>query len=203
MNGLKSLGVGIALGLTALFGTLTPSEASTLQGPMQTGLPDQVTTVDEDASAVVKVGHKQRAGKKRAGKKRRKFNKRSYRRHHRKFHKRYNPRQRRYKKGHRRFHRHYKRRHSGPKIYLDINPGYYDPFYYTPRYYDPYYDGPPYRTRLSCDRARRIVRRHGYRRVRTNDCRGKVYGFTGYFQGRRYKIRVSAYSGAILSRRRY
>ena len=192
------LAAGVVLVAAALFGASTPSTASTLQGPLQPELSDQMSVAVGDGAGVVKVGH--RKGTRVKG---RKAKTRTYRRHHRKFHKRYHPRNRHYRKAHKRFHRHYRRRHSGPKIQVDIYTGYYDPYHYSPYHYDPYYYGPPYRSRLSCKRVRRIVARHGYHRVRAYDCRGKVYGFTGYFNGKSYKIRVSAYSGLILSRRRH
>lgn len=198
MKKTMSLATGIVLVAAALFGTSTPSTASTLPGPLQPEFSDQISVEVEESAAVIKVGH--RKGQRVKG---RKARNRTYRRHHRKFHKRYHPRRRHYRKGHRRFHRHYRRRHSGPRIYFDFYPGYYDPYHYSPHHYDPYYYGPPYRSRISCKRARRLVRRHGYHRVRAYDCRGKVYGFIGYYNGKRYKIRVSAYSGVILSRRRY
>jgi len=192
------LAAGAILVVASLFGASAPSAALTIQGPLQPGILDKMPVADEDGATVVKVAHR-----KTVRTKRRTFKRRSYHRHHRKFHKRYRPGKRHYRKAHKRFHRHYRRRHSGPKIHVDIYTGYYDPYHYSPHYYDPYYYGPPYRSRLSCKRVRRIVARHGYHRLRAYDCRGKVYGFIGFFKGKRYKIRVSAYSGLILSRRRY
>lgn len=206
MRKIMCLAAGVVLVAAVLFGASSPSTASTLQGPLQPEISDQISDAVEDAAAIIKVGHRKRMraeGRKGPRVKGRKAKNRTYRRHHRKFHKRYQPRRRHYRKAHRRFHRHYRRRHSGPKIYFDFYSGYYDPYHYSPHYYDPYYNGPPYRSRLSCKRARRVVRRHGYHRVKAYDCRGKVYGFIGYYNGKRYKVRVSAYSGLILSRRRY
>lgn len=82
----------------------------------------------------------------------------------------------------------------------------FPPFYgYDPYYYDPYYVPRRryYRSRISCKRARTLVRRRGYRRLKAYDCRGKVYGFYARRGGKRYKVRVSAYTGRILSSRRY
>ena len=100
------------------------------------------------------------------------------------------------------------RRRRRPSIYLDFGP-YYDPFYdpyYTyprdfgPRYYRPYYDRPQ---RITCSYAKQLLRNRGYRRIKATDCRGTVYGFTAWRAGKRYRLRVSARNGAILSRRRY
>lgn len=106
-----------------------------------------------------------------------------------------------------------RRRRSRPKFYFDIYPGYRDPgffgHYYDQRYrydpyvYEPYYDGPRYGARLTCKQARRIIRRKGYSRLRRRDCTGTVYRFRARRHGRRYDIRISAYTGAILSVRRY
>ncbi len=131
------------------------------------------------------------------------FRERQYRRHHRQFHRRYRPDQPGYRQGHRRFHRHYRKRHRRPRIYLEFGPRYYDPWYYDPRYYDPYYYTPRYRQRISCTQARLLVRNYGYRRVRAYDCRGKVYGFVAWRKNKRYKLRVSARTGSIISRRRF
>ncbi|NNE21736.1 MAG: hypothetical protein HKN11_03925 [Rhizobiales bacterium] len=190
--------VRLAAGAILVVASLISASASSAASTLQPGVLDRAPVAVEDGAVVIRVGH--RKATRAQG---RKTKSRTYRRHHRKFHKRYHPRKRHYRKAHKRFHRHYRRRHSGPKIRVDIYTGYYDPYHYSPHYNDPYYYGPPYRSRLICKRARRIVRRHGYHRVRAYDCRGKVYGFIGYFKGKRYKIRVSAYSGAILSRRRY
>ncbi len=143
--------------------------------------------------------HERRRAKRREPK----FRERQYRRHHRQFHRRYRPEQPGYRQGHRRFHRHYRKRHRRPRIYLEFGPRYYDPWYYDPRYYDPYYYTPRYRQRISCTQARLLVRNYGYRRVRAYDCRGKVYGFIAWRKNKRYKVRVSARTGSITSRRRF
>jgi hypothetical protein len=100
------------------------------------------------------------------------------------------------------------RRRRRPNIYFDYGP-YYDPFYdpfYTyprdfgPQYYRPYYDRPQ---RITCSHAKQLLRNRGYRRITAYDCRGKVYGFTAWRKGKRYRLRVSARTGAILARRRY
>jgi len=79
-------------------------------------------------------------------------------------------------------------------------PGYYGPGYYNPR---PYYGGhyAPRRAyrgrRISCKRAKRIVRNHGYHRVRARDCRGKTYSFSGRKRGRTYIIKLRSRTGRI------
>ena len=96
--------------------------------------------------------------------------------------------------------------------------GYYGGYpYYGPGYYYappvPYYGGyyAPRRTyrprrharRISCRRARRIVRNRGYRNVRTIDCTGRGYSFLGRRRGRLYKISMRSRSGRITSISRY
>ena len=106
------LATGIVLVAAALFGASAPSTASTLPGPLQPELSDQMSVAAEDSAAVIKVGHRKRTraeGRKRTRAEGRKARDRTYRRHHRKFHKRYHPRKRHYRKGHRRFHRHFRR----------------------------------------------------------------------------------------------
>ena len=157
---LRNLACAVAGVLVAMIPTQAV-QAAPLPGPAFH--PVEQTVIGSD-DGVIKVAHKTRA--KRA---KRRFTRKSYRRHHRRFHKRYHPRRPHYRKAHRRFHRHYRRKHKGPRIYIGVYPNYYDPFYYSPRYYDPYYYEPRYRHRMSCNRAKRIVRRHGYRRVRAYD----------------------------------
>jgi hypothetical protein len=85
------------------------------------------------------------------------------------------------RKRHDRRHRH--RRH--PNIYLE-------PY--------PYWDYvPPVYGKLSCEAARQKVIRRGFHGVRAYDCVGNVYGFRARKNGRRYKIRVSAIHGNIIS----
>jgi len=78
--------------------------------------------------------------------------------------------------------------------------GYYGGYYPGPRYYVPrrHYRG----RRISCKRAKRIVRNHGYRRVRARDCSGRNYKFYGRKRGRNYEIRMKSRNGRIYSVRR-
>ncbi len=115
---------------------------------------------------------------------------RSYRRHHR---------------------RHGRKKRDGLYIgtYRSYNPWFYGPYYYAPYHYDPFYDYPYYgytydnSPRLSCKRVRRLLRRQGYRNPRAYDCKGRVYGFYAKYRGKRYKLRVNAYSAHVKSKRRY
>jgi hypothetical protein len=77
----------------------------------------------------------------------------------------------------------------GPHFYFWYWP------YPPPYYYNYYY--PPYAVRLpmSCSAAKRLLARDGYKRLVTKDCKGKYYEFTGYMKGRKYKIRLNAYTG--------
>jgi len=117
-----------------------------------------------------------------------------------------------HKRHHRRHYRPYRRRHRdglyfGTYRYYD--PWFYGPYYYAPYHYDPFYDYPYYgytyddAPRLSCKRVRRLLRRQGYRKLRAYDCKGRVYGFYAKYRGKRYKLRVNAYSAHVRSRRRY
>lgn len=54
-----------------------------------------------------------------------------------------------------------------------------------------------YGKNISCERGRRIVEHH-FNKVKPRDCGGKVYGYVGWKKGKRYFIRVSAYSGRIV-----
>lgn len=67
--------------------------------------------------------------------------------------------------------------------------GYYAP---RPRYYAPRRYG-----RISCGSARRIVRNHGYYRVRAVDCSGSRYTFHAKRGGVWYRLRLKSHSGRI------
>jgi hypothetical protein len=188
--------IGLAVFSLVASAGLTGANAAVLQGHVAPAQQHEAESPRDDV--VTYVGHRDKKVQRS-----RRAARKTYRRHHRKFHQRYSPRAKNYDRAHRKFHRHYRRKHNRPKLRIDIYPPYYDPYYYNPYYRDPYYYGPTYRHRISCDRARRILRSHGYRRIRAYDCKGRVYGFRAVYNGRRYKLRVSAYSGEILSRRRY
>lgn len=80
-----------------------------------------------------------------------------------------------------------------PGVYAPYAPGYYGG-YYAPR---PYYYAPRRYGRISCGAARRIVRRHGYYRVRAVDCSGSRYTFHAKRGGVWYRLRLKSHSGRI------
>jgi hypothetical protein len=92
-------------------------------------------------------------------------------------------------------------------------PGYYDPPPPPPRYrprpvYEPDYgydDTPDYEDRytLSCGQGRQIVRRSGFRDVRTVECDGQNYKYTGYRRGDTWLVMVDSRTGEIIRRNRY
>jgi hypothetical protein len=128
-----------------------------------------------------------------------------YQEQHEKFHERYHPKQRHFGEAHNRFHNLYHRRHRGPLIrFRFYYPGdYYDPSYYDPFFYDPYYDLPPYREKLSCERARGLLRHNGYRNVKALDCGGRKYVFLATKNRKRYRIAMSSWDGHITSLKPY
>jgi hypothetical protein len=73
----------------------------------------------------------------------------------------------------------------------------------------PYY-GRPYpgygepqhvRARVSCGEGIWSAREEGFRRVHPIDCTGRHYSYRGYRDGTAWHIRVSAYSGEVISAR--
>lgn len=56
--------------------------------------------------------------------------------------------------------------------------------------------------RLSCTRARQLLRHRGYRAVRARDCRGRLYGFTARRGGHVWRITLRASDGRITRLRR-
>ena len=57
-------------------------------------------------------------------------------------------------------------------------------------------------SRMSCREARRLVRSHGFRRIRPLDCNGRVYTFRARRHGDVYRIRVNARRHSISRVRR-
>ncbi len=51
--------------------------------------------------------------------------------------------------------------------------------------------------RSSCYRAHRTVRDHGYQKIRTVDCKGRIYTFHARRDGRWWKVKVRARNGRI------
>jgi hypothetical protein len=72
------------------------------------------------------------------------------------------------------------------------------PYYgaYPPLYGNPYYDDDFHTAnRMTCNYAKGLMERRGYRKVRATDCSGTHYGFTGLKKGHKYKITLNSYSG--------
>jgi hypothetical protein len=67
-----------------------------------------------------------------------------------------------------------------------------DPFpndFYDRRYYD---------DRVSCRQARRILRNHyGFHNIHTVDCKGDSFKFRASRHGRRYRVKLNAWTGRV------
>jgi hypothetical protein len=74
---------------------------------------------------------------------------------------------------------------GGPGIYRD---------------YDDDDDYPRRRGRLKCWQARELLADRGYRRIRTLDCNGRVYRFSGSRRDNRYILSVNSWNGSISRR---
>jgi hypothetical protein len=97
------------------------------------------------------------------------------------------------KHGERWRHRHGKYRH------------YHDGYYYAVPWWTvgvPVVVVPDRRIGISCRRGERIVERHGFYRVRPIRCEGDIYRYQGWRRGDPWRIRVSAFTGDIISMRR-
>lgn len=55
----------------------------------------------------------------------------------------------------------------------------------------------PARNKISCERARNIVRNQGFRNVDRVECNGATYTFRGTRSGKRYAIYVNARTGGV------
>ena len=86
-----------------------------------------------------------------------------------------------------------------PYYDYQVGPGYmYDDSY---GWYNPGY-GMGYgfhsnRGRLSCNEARRIVRRDGFQNVVTRECDGRIYTFTAIRHGHQILVFVNSRTGAV------
>ncbi|HEY7763491.1 MAG TPA: hypothetical protein VIB38_00760 [Aestuariivirgaceae bacterium] len=71
-----------------------------------------------------------------------------------------------------------------------------------PGIYRDYDDDDDYRRRgrLRCSEARELLSDRGYRRIRTIDCAGRVYRFSGIRRDNRYILSVNSRNGAISRR---
>jgi len=93
---------------------------------------------------------------------------------------------------------------SPAKADVDLHLGLQLPHFGFHRHDGPRYRhrGPRYRHyrgphRISCRQARHIVRRSGFRRIRTVECRGRTYTFNARRHGDYYRVRVNARRGYI------
>jgi len=90
------------------------------------------------------------------------------------------------------------------KVHVGIGigiPGYYGGGYYGGGYYGHghgYGYRPHYRYRMSCGKARRKIRHHGFYRIRALDCSGSRYTFKAKRHGDWYKIRLNSRTGRII-----
>ena len=55
--------------------------------------------------------------------------------------------------------------------------------------------------RISCREGKRVVRSHGYRQVEAVKCQGNTYRYQAIRRGKLWSVRVSAWSGDIVSAR--
>ena len=84
---------------------------------------------------------------------------------------------------------------SADDVDVDFRVGVGTPYYGYGAYPNGYY--PYHRRKLSCWRARELVRDNGFRRVRTIECNGRVYTFRALRRGRPVTISVNARTGAM------
>ena len=52
---------------------------------------------------------------------------------------------------------------------------------------------------ISCKYGRKVVKNAGYHNVKTKECVGDSYTFTGKMGGDKYRVKVSRWSGNIIS----
>jgi hypothetical protein len=87
--------------------------------------------------------------------------------------------------------RHERRRHKDDKFRF-----YFGGFWYPTPYWQGY--GLVINPRVSCGEGRAIVRDHGFRRVRTMECRGRTFTYLGRRHGDTFKVLVSSRTGRIV-----
>jgi hypothetical protein len=116
--------------------------------------------------------------------------------------------------------------HHRHKLHINVGIGLVDPGY-NPGYYDPALDypppPPPRRPRpvyepdygygdpvdygddygVSCGEGRQIVRHSGFRNVRTVECDGQNFKYTGYRRGDTWLVMIDSRTGEIIRRYRY
>lgn len=92
------------------------------------------------------------------------------------------------------------------KIHVDVGLGLYGPGYYGYGY--PIYDDVGYgyghhhmhsNWGVSCGEAKDEVRGAHFKKVKTLDCSGKTFAFSGWKHGDKYRITVSRKYGEIIS----
>jgi hypothetical protein len=98
---------------------------------------------------------------------------------------------------------------AGVNVDVNVDVNAY-PVQYYPDYPDypssrPYHNDDDYEDddydRIRCWEGRRIVRRAGYRDVRTLSCDGRIYRYSGWRRGKLWRISVSSRSGQIIRAR--
>jgi len=88
---------------------------------------------------------------------------------------------------------------SSPYYYpVQYGGGY--PAYSTPSYHDDYDDEDD--DQITCSEGRRVVRRAGYRAVRTISCEGDIYRYRAVRGGFLWRISVDSDTGDIVRARR-
>ena len=78
----------------------------------------------------------------------------------------------------------------GPDYQFNDNYGWYRPGHRMNSYSG-------YNNRLSCNEARRIVRRNGFQDVRARECQGRTYTFTALRRGYQILVYVNSRTGAV------
>ncbi|MGE3874495.1 MAG: hypothetical protein AB7F74_16230 [Parvibaculaceae bacterium] len=73
--------------------------------------------------------------------------------------------------------------------------GYYGGGYY-PGYY-PVYGGYDYDSGISCGKAKKIVKNHGFYNVYATDCGGKIMRFKGQKYGEPYRIKIDRWGHIV------
>jgi hypothetical protein len=92
------------------------------------------------------------------------------------------------------------------EVNIGTNPYYYPvqyngyPDYSAPSYHDDYGDEDD--DQITCSEGRRIVRRAGYRGVRTISCYGDIYRYSGVRGGFVWRVSVDSDTGDIVRARR-
>jgi hypothetical protein len=89
----------------------------------------------------------------------------------------------------------------GTYPYYPVQYDYPDAPSYPPYHYDDDEDEYDDYDRISCWEGRRIVRRAGYRNVRTMKCYGKIYRYQGWKRGHQWRVSVDSDTGHLIRAR--